>query len=53
MGFVTDWGGQPRPEDIEQALNERSDTGNLRRKLLKIGPIVNTKANKEWRIGSL
>lgn len=49
MGFVTDWGGQRRLSDLEQVLNERPDTGQLRRKLLNIGPIVNTKAEKDWR----
>jgi len=53
MGFVTDWGGQRRLSDLEQVLNERPDTGKLWAKLLKIGPLVNTRAEKEWRFGSL
>ena len=49
MGFVTDWGGQRRLSDLEQVLNERPDTGQLRRKLLNIGPIVNTQHDNIWR----
>ncbi len=56
MGFVTDWAGgaaQRRLSDLEQVLNERPDTGQLRRKLLKIGPLVNTKAANIWPAGPL
>ena len=56
MCFVTDWAGgaaQRRWIDLEQTLNERLDSGQLRRKLLKIGPIVDTQNEKIPRYGSL
>ena len=51
MGFVTEWGGQRRLSDLEQVLNERPDTGKLRAKLLKIGPLANTNTAKIWPAG--
>jgi hypothetical protein len=56
MGFVTDWAGgaaQRRWSDLEQVLNDRPDTGQLRRKLLNIGPIVDAQNEKIPRRGSL
>ena len=55
MGFVTDWTGQRHThqlQELEAALNDRPDTGKLRRKLLNIGPLVNTQDGNIWRNGS-
>jgi len=52
MGFVTDWASgaaQRRWSELEQLLNDRPDSGALRRKLLNIGPIVDTK-NEGFRV---
>ena len=46
MGFVTDWTGQRHThqlQELEAALNDRPDTGKLRRKLLNIGPLVDSR----------
>jgi hypothetical protein len=55
-GFVTDWAGgadRRRLSDLEQVLNDRPDTGQLRRKLLNIGPLVDSRNGNIPRSGSL
>jgi hypothetical protein len=51
MSWMTDWGRgvsdgltDDRCRRLEEQLNDRPDTGKLWRNMLKIGPIVNSKA---------
>ena len=56
MGFVTDWTGQRHThqlQELEEALNDRPDTGKLRRKLLNLGPLVDSRDGIIRRDGSL
>jgi hypothetical protein len=55
MGFVTDWTGQRHThqlQELEAALNDRPDTGKLRRKLLNIGPLVDSRDGNIRRQGT-
>jgi len=56
MGFVTDWTSQRSShplQELEAALNDRPDTGKLRRKLLNLGPLVDSRDGIIRRDGSL
>jgi hypothetical protein len=56
MGFVSDWTGQRHThqlQELEAALNDRPDTGKLRRKLLNLGPLVDSRDGMIRRDGSL
>ena len=55
MGFVTDWTGQRHThqlQELEAALNDRPDTGKLRRKLLNLGPLVDSRDGNIQRQGT-
>ena len=56
MGFVTDWTSQRSShplQELEAALNDQPDTGKLRRKLLNLGPLVDSRDGTIRRDGSL